>query len=115
LTQRSAAPTIIAATAGAPPARLEALRRAGAEALVVNDGPRVDPAALMGILAGKEITSVLIEGGAAVHASALAAGIVDKVAWFIAPRIIGGREAPGPVGEGGSTTPPKRWNWSGWK
>lgn len=105
LTQQSDAPTIIAVTAGALPAKLEALRQAGAEVLVVNDGPRVDLAALMKVLAGKEITSVLIEGGAAVHGSALAAGIVDKVAWFIAPRIIGGREAPGPVGGAGVDDP----------
>ncbi|MCL6635390.1 MAG: bifunctional diaminohydroxyphosphoribosylaminopyrimidine deaminase/5-amino-6-(5-phosphoribosylamino)uracil reductase RibD, partial [Peptococcaceae bacterium] len=105
LTRRSGAPTIIAATAAAPQAKLAALRRAGARVLVVNDGPRVDLAGLMKLLAEQEITSVLIEGGSGVHGSALAAGIVDKVAWFIAPRIIGGREAPGPVGGEGVDDP----------
>lgn len=98
LIQLSEAPTIIAVTACAPPGRQEALQQAGAEVLVVNGGHRVDLAELMKLLGEKEITSVLIEGGAGVHGSAITAGIVDKVAWFIAPKIIGGREAPGPVG-----------------
>lgn len=102
LTQHSGAPTIIATTAGASPERLEALRQAGAEVLVVNEGPRVELAKLVRILGKQEITSLLIEGGAGVHGSALAAGIVDKVVWFIAPKIIGGQEAPGPVGGRGA-------------
>ncbi|MDF9408136.1 bifunctional diaminohydroxyphosphoribosylaminopyrimidine deaminase/5-amino-6-(5-phosphoribosylamino)uracil reductase RibD [Pelotomaculum isophthalicicum JI] len=102
LNQHSEAPTIIATTAGASPERLEALRQAGAEVLVVNEGPRVELAKLLRILGKQEITSLLIEGGAGVHGSALAAGIVDKVVWFIAPKIIGGREAPGPVGGRGA-------------
>ncbi len=98
LTQKSEAPTIVAVTTTAPPTRLEALQQAGAEILLVNEGPEIDLAKLMKILGEKEITSVLIEGGAAVHASALTAGLVDKTVWFIAPKSIGGREAPGPVG-----------------
>jgi diaminohydroxyphosphoribosylaminopyrimidine deaminase/5-amino-6-(5-phosphoribosylamino)uracil reductase len=47
------------------------------------------------------IDSVLIEGGGMLNASALTAGIVDKVILFIAPKIIGGKSAPTPVeGEG---------------
>ncbi|BAF59942.1 pyrimidine reductase and Pyrimidine deaminase [Pelotomaculum thermopropionicum SI] len=103
--QKSKAPTVIAVTAGAPPGRVKALQEAGAQVVVVNSGPRVDLPELMRILAEKEITSVLIEGGAEVHGSAFAAGIVDKVAWFIAPKIIGGRDAPGPVGGEGVDDP----------
>lgn len=98
LNQQSGAPTIIAVTKEAPLERIEGLRKAGAEVLVVSEGPRVDLLELMKILGMREITSVLIEGGASVHGSALEAGIVDKAAWFIAPKIIGGTGAPGPVG-----------------
>ncbi|MQL53590.1 bifunctional diaminohydroxyphosphoribosylaminopyrimidine deaminase/5-amino-6-(5-phosphoribosylamino)uracil reductase RibD [Desulfofundulus thermobenzoicus] len=99
LTRESAAPTIVAVTREAPVENLRRLENAGAQILVVpGDGPRVDLAALMAELGRREITSVLIEGGGEIHASALYARIVDKVIWFIAPLIIGGREAPGPVG-----------------
>ncbi|MDD4239167.1 MAG: bifunctional diaminohydroxyphosphoribosylaminopyrimidine deaminase/5-amino-6-(5-phosphoribosylamino)uracil reductase RibD [Desulfotomaculaceae bacterium] len=105
LDQQSEAPTIIAVTSDAPAERLAALRGEGAEVVVVNAGPRVDLLELMKLLGAREITSVLIEGGAAVHGSALEAGIVDKAAWFIAPKIIGGSEAPGPVGGFGVDDP----------
>lgn len=44
---------------------------------------------LMKIIGEMKIDSILIEGGSKVHASALKAGIVDKVIAFIAPKIIG--------------------------
>ncbi|NLI13263.1 bifunctional diaminohydroxyphosphoribosylaminopyrimidine deaminase/5-amino-6-(5-phosphoribosylamino)uracil reductase RibD [Pelotomaculum propionicicum] len=105
LTQQSEAPTIIAVTSAAPPERLKTLRESGAVVLVVNEGPRVDLAELLRILGSRGITSVLIEGGAGVHGSAISAGLVDKVAWFIAPKIIGGATAPGPVGGTGADDP----------
>lgn len=105
LTQQSEVSTIIAATTGAPPERVEALRSKGAEVLVVNEGQAVDLNELMMVLGGRGITSVLIEGGAMVQGSAFSARIVDKVAWFIAPKIIGGRDAPGPVGGQGADDP----------
>jgi diaminohydroxyphosphoribosylaminopyrimidine deaminase/5-amino-6-(5-phosphoribosylamino)uracil reductase len=52
----------------------------------------------MEILGKREITSVLIEGGSEINGSAIAAGIVDKVMCFIAPKLIGGQNAPGPIG-----------------
>jgi len=52
-------------------------------------------------LAGIGMQSVLLEGGGTIAASALAAGLVDRVYFFVAPKLIGGREAPTPVeGEG---------------
>lgn len=101
----STARAIIATTMRASPEKLAVLRQAGAQTLVAGDGPRVDLIGLMKELSRQGITSVLIEGGAEVHGSALAAGIVDKVAWFIAPCIIGGRTAPGPVGGAGADEP----------
>ena len=53
---------------------------------------------LMKILGKMGIASVLLEGGSGLNASALEAGIVDKVALFLAPLIIGGESAPGMVG-----------------
>jgi diaminohydroxyphosphoribosylaminopyrimidine deaminase/5-amino-6-(5-phosphoribosylamino)uracil reductase len=57
----------------------------------------VDLLELMQELGRRKVTSVLIEGGGATLASAFAARIVDKVAFFIAPKIIGGHDAIGAV------------------
>ncbi len=62
---------------------------------------RVDIRSLLRELAKREVTSVLIEGGGETVASALEAGLVDKVYFFIASKIIGGRKATTSVeGEG---------------
>jgi diaminohydroxyphosphoribosylaminopyrimidine deaminase/5-amino-6-(5-phosphoribosylamino)uracil reductase len=50
----------------------------------------IDLDRLMDLLGSLEITSLLIEGGSRVFASALSAGIVDKVLFFYAPKILGG-------------------------
>jgi diaminohydroxyphosphoribosylaminopyrimidine deaminase/5-amino-6-(5-phosphoribosylamino)uracil reductase len=52
---------------------------------------------LMEELGRRGITSLLIEGGGATLASAFEAGIVDKICFFIAPKIVGGRDAITPV------------------
>jgi diaminohydroxyphosphoribosylaminopyrimidine deaminase / 5-amino-6-(5-phosphoribosylamino)uracil reductase len=57
----------------------------------------VDLAALMDALGERGITSLLIEGGGTTHAAAFKAGIVDKVMFFVAPKILGGRDAVSPV------------------
>ena len=49
-----------------------------------------------------EVSSLLIEGGSRVLGSAWGAGIIDKVICFMAPSVIGGESAPGPVGGAGS-------------
>jgi diaminohydroxyphosphoribosylaminopyrimidine deaminase / 5-amino-6-(5-phosphoribosylamino)uracil reductase len=49
-------------------------------------------------LAGKEINSILIEGGSELSASVLKANAVDRVIAFISPIIIGGSQAPDFVG-----------------
>jgi diaminohydroxyphosphoribosylaminopyrimidine deaminase/5-amino-6-(5-phosphoribosylamino)uracil reductase len=58
----------------------------------------VDLVALMRRLGEREVQSVLIEGGGILASAALAAGLVDRVYFLIAPLIIGGAEAPTAVG-----------------
>lgn len=99
LTQRSTAGTIVA-TAGRPPSgkTREVLAR-GAEVLAVRSTEgRVDLRELMRRLGERGITSVLIEGGSEISASALAQGIVDKVVVFIAPMLMTGRDAVAAIG-----------------
>lgn len=59
---------------------------------------RADLLTLMEELGKREITSLLLEGGSALNASALEAGIIDKFVFFLAPLIIGGEESPGGFG-----------------
>ena len=95
----SEAGVIIAVTENVSEETVEKLQAAGAEVLVIEEQQnRVCLSALMKKLGQREITSVLIEGGGEVNASALKAGIVDKVSFFIAPKLIGGVNAPGPIG-----------------
>jgi len=49
----------------------------------------------------KGINTVMVESGPELSASLLMAGLVDKVLFFYAPKIIGGTEAPGMVGGDG--------------
>jgi diaminohydroxyphosphoribosylaminopyrimidine deaminase / 5-amino-6-(5-phosphoribosylamino)uracil reductase len=53
-------------------------------------------------LANRGVARVLIEGGGMVHTSFLESGLVDKVAVFIAPLIIGGAKAVTPVAGAGA-------------
>jgi len=94
------APTIIIVTSKAPNDRIQALCACdGVEVLVGSQKQSgVDLRQLFKTLAGRNITSIFIEGGGSINASLLAENLVDKIYWFIAPKIIGGQEARGPVG-----------------
>jgi diaminohydroxyphosphoribosylaminopyrimidine deaminase/5-amino-6-(5-phosphoribosylamino)uracil reductase len=66
--------------------------------MIEYDGERVDLKWLMKRLGETGITSVMIEGGSSLNAYALQDGIVDKVVFFIAPKIIGGRNSIPAIG-----------------
>jgi diaminohydroxyphosphoribosylaminopyrimidine deaminase/5-amino-6-(5-phosphoribosylamino)uracil reductase len=53
-------------------------------------GGRVDLADLLGQLARRNVTSLLVEGGAEVNRSFLEGGFVDQVLLFLAPKLVGG-------------------------
>ena len=102
---KSRAGVIIAVTPAAPPQNVDALKKAGAEVISVPAARgKVCFKRLMERLGAREITSVLIEGGGETNAAAVAAGVVDKVMCFVAPKLIGGRDAPGPIGGEGAPT-----------
>ncbi|MBI3595736.1 MAG: bifunctional diaminohydroxyphosphoribosylaminopyrimidine deaminase/5-amino-6-(5-phosphoribosylamino)uracil reductase RibD [Nitrospirae bacterium] len=94
LTQKSNAKTIIATTRRAHPNRIRALEQAGATVWVIKDqAGRVSLPELMSRLGDMGVASVLIEGGGELNASAFRSDIVDKLVWFIAPKIIGRKDA----------------------
>ena len=88
------------AVAGADEGRLEALEAAGAGVLRLPaaDEGGIDLAALLLVLGNRGVVDLLVEGGGRVLGSLFDAGLVDCVASFIAPRIIGGASSPTPVG-----------------
>ncbi len=99
------AKTIIAVTSRAPAERMEALRKAGAEVLIVPEcAQRVSLPALCKLLGSRMITSILVEGGSAIHGAIIDAKLGDKLYWFVAPKIVGGSSAPNPVGGQGVST-----------
>ncbi len=88
---------VIAATERANKIKINKFQKLGARVIVCGK-EKVDLNALMHELAKTGVQSVLLEGGSELNASALEARIVDKLYFFIAPKIIGGKEAKGPVG-----------------
>jgi diaminohydroxyphosphoribosylaminopyrimidine deaminase / 5-amino-6-(5-phosphoribosylamino)uracil reductase len=98
--------TVVAVTEAAPAARVLALGDRGVTVLAckARDG-RVDVADLCARLFAMDVISVLLEGGAALRAAFLEAGVVDRVAFFVAPVLLGGADAPGAVGGRGRALP----------
>ncbi len=91
--------TIIATTKKASSRKINFLKKLGNNVLIIKDrAGKINLKALMKALARLDITSVMIEGGSSVNASALSSGIVDKIMFFIAPKIIGGSDAVSSVG-----------------
>jgi diaminohydroxyphosphoribosylaminopyrimidine deaminase/5-amino-6-(5-phosphoribosylamino)uracil reductase len=93
------AKTIIAVTHEAPQDKVDTLRACGVDVIVCESkGGGINLSYLFKVLGEQQITSILIEGGVTINASILEENLVDKVNWFIAPKIIGGSGAPGPIG-----------------
>jgi diaminohydroxyphosphoribosylaminopyrimidine deaminase/5-amino-6-(5-phosphoribosylamino)uracil reductase len=91
--------TIIATTEKASQKKIRQLTSRGAKVLVTKSRQdKVDLKKLMKELARLNITSVMIEGGSTINASALSSKIVDKVLVFIAPKIIGGTDSIPSIG-----------------
>ena len=81
--------------------KCKALESAGVE--VVQDAAKSrDLHAILGELGQRSLQSVLVEGGSNLAGKFIEAGLVNKVSFFIAPLIIGGREAPSAVGATGA-------------
>ena len=94
--------TIIAVTDIASEENIRAFKERGAKVIITPaKNNKVDLQFLLDELGKKKIDSLLIEGGGEVNFSFLKENLVDKVVFFIAPKIIGGRDAKTPVeGEG---------------
>jgi diaminohydroxyphosphoribosylaminopyrimidine deaminase/5-amino-6-(5-phosphoribosylamino)uracil reductase len=91
--------TCVATTSQASQGRIRDLERKGVKVLVVKEKQgSVDLTDLMRHLWKMGVMSVMIEGGAELNASAIRQGVVDKILFFIAPRVIGGQDAKSSIG-----------------
>jgi diaminohydroxyphosphoribosylaminopyrimidine deaminase/5-amino-6-(5-phosphoribosylamino)uracil reductase len=89
--ERSAAPTLVAHASR----RKGALPGAGVELLRCRRGKGgVDLRDLLAKLAARGVTHLLVEGGARVHARFVEEGLVDRVAVFVAPKLVGAGGVP---------------------
>jgi len=96
------APVLVATADGVPPDRARAWSEAGAD---VWRPERPEPTAglvplapLVEHLGKRDVQMVLIEGGPTLAWAAVRQGAVDRVVLFLAPKLLGGREAPGIIG-----------------
>ncbi len=64
---------------------------------VVKSGSR-DLLSVLKELGSRSLQSVLVEGGASIAGSFADARLINKATFFVAPKIIGGREAPSAIG-----------------
>jgi len=96
--------TLVACVEPAPADAAARLRARGVRVLeLAEDRGRVDLGALLSALGRLDVVAVLVEGGAELAWGLVDAGLVDRVAFFVAPRLLGGRTAPGPLGGPGRT------------
>jgi diaminohydroxyphosphoribosylaminopyrimidine deaminase/5-amino-6-(5-phosphoribosylamino)uracil reductase len=100
----SGAPTWVACTSQAPAAARRALEGFGVELLVLPpDDGKVPLPALLDLLGTRQVQSLLVEGGAETLGAFFDQGLVNQFYFFYAPKILGGRKAPGMVGGAGIT------------
>ena len=96
-----AALTTIVVGKGAPARRIAALAKRAQVWTAPLRGGRIDLRWVLKRLGGEKVTSLLVEGGGEVNASFLLGGFAQRVAFFYAPKILGGRDSRKAVaGEG---------------
>jgi diaminohydroxyphosphoribosylaminopyrimidine deaminase/5-amino-6-(5-phosphoribosylamino)uracil reductase len=94
--------TLFATTEASPPEWRRQVEARGGEVCVLPAGEdgRVALPELMAMLGPRGVLSLLVEGGGVLHASMLAAGLVDKVHAIVTPKIVGGSAYPAVAGVG---------------
>jgi diaminohydroxyphosphoribosylaminopyrimidine deaminase/5-amino-6-(5-phosphoribosylamino)uracil reductase len=99
----AAAPTLIATTELVPGPRRQEWLDAGADVAILDRDPTggVSMPALIGSLGKRDVQGVVLEGGPTLAWSAIRDGVVDQLALYIAPTLVGGQAAAGWLGGSG--------------
>jgi diaminohydroxyphosphoribosylaminopyrimidine deaminase/5-amino-6-(5-phosphoribosylamino)uracil reductase len=93
------APVTVIASRAATRSATDALRASGVEVIVVtgqNEHSRVRSA--LAELGQRDVTSLMLEGGSHLAGAFFDAGEIDELRLFVAPLLLGGRQAPGLIG-----------------
>ena len=116
-------PTIVCTTAQASPKKIQTLREQDVQVWVLPQKKgRVSLKASLAQLGKEGMSSVLLEGGSTLNASALHEGLVNQVRLYIAPLLMGGQDAKSLIGGVSPKTLEQAWrlvksrtqkNWSG--
>jgi diaminohydroxyphosphoribosylaminopyrimidine deaminase/5-amino-6-(5-phosphoribosylamino)uracil reductase len=97
--QQSSAATLIATTCLAPTENLAKLQHAGCEILILPEAEgKVSLSALWLELGRREVQFLLLEGGRTLAASALKAGLINRLQVYVAPKLLGGAGLSGLFG-----------------
>jgi len=91
------APTLVVTSETAPSDRVDAWRAAGAKVEVVapaGNGAGLDLRAVLALLGTEGVLQAMFEGGAHVHGSLQAAGLVDRLVAYVAPLVLGTAGTP---------------------
>jgi diaminohydroxyphosphoribosylaminopyrimidine deaminase/5-amino-6-(5-phosphoribosylamino)uracil reductase len=97
-----AASTIVVVTRAAPAGRVEALRKKVRVLTAPRAGGGINLRWLLDRLGREDVTALLVEGGGETNASFLEQGLAQRVAFFYAPLVLGGRGAPKAVAGAGA-------------
>jgi diaminohydroxyphosphoribosylaminopyrimidine deaminase/5-amino-6-(5-phosphoribosylamino)uracil reductase len=90
------APAWVVTTAVSDPERKSRLREQGVDLIDVqaDHAGNLDLAAVLAALGVRGITRLLVEGGGGLAAALMAQRLVDRLAWFHAPLVLGGDGVP---------------------
>src|SRR5262249_28040801 len=93
-------PTLLVTNPSPDAARSRKLHSCGIEILpwTSDTDDRIELTSLMIELGRRHVVSLLVEGGGETHAAFLEARLANRLLWFVAPKVVGGREAPSAVG-----------------
>jgi len=93
------APTLVFTSNQADVDKIRILRERGVE--IVELGEIVAIPSVLAELARRQILSLLVEGGAAIHGAFLEEGLFEEILLYIAPKLIGGQSSPTAFGGNG--------------
>ena len=103
-------PTIVCTTKVASPKKIETLKDRGVQVWIIpQKNGRVSLKATLGKLGKAGISSVLLEGGSMLNATALHEGLVNQVRLYVAPTLLGGQNAKSLIGGASPNSIKQAW------